>query len=174
LLAHCARALRGQPAPIDWQRAFGDLGALCSEALVALHDDALAGLALPKLDLLLQLAPKSTANRLLRARALAATGRATEAAELHAEHSGGMSRCFLRGLRERNATRRGSAGCPSLHSSLHLLRGCPQHAIYVRGLESNLQGAAVDTLRDVSSDRCCIQPAEQVRVGATRGHIWRW
>ena len=84
LLAHCARALRGQPAPIDWQRAFGDLGALCSEALVALHDDALAGLALPKLDLLLQLAPKSTANRLLRARALAATGRATEAAELHA------------------------------------------------------------------------------------------
>lgn len=84
LLAHCARALRGLQAPIDWKQADGDLLAHCSEVLAALHDDTLAGLATPKIELLLQLAPKSTANRLLHARALAATGRSADAAAVHA------------------------------------------------------------------------------------------
>lgn len=85
LLAHCSRALRGLPSLADWQIASGDLGALCSEVLAALHDDALAGLAAPKLTLMLQLAPRSTSNRLLHARALAATGRFADAAAAHAE-----------------------------------------------------------------------------------------
>lgn len=98
LIAHCARAMRGRPALVDWQRAVGDLGQLCSETLTALHDDALAGLAAPRLTLLLQLAPNSTANRLLHARALAATGRAAEAAAVHAEltAAGGANLVLLR------------------------------------------------------------------------------
>lgn len=91
LIAHCLLATFGQPSRCDLPPATGAEAVERFELLSTLGDPATAALALPRLEQLAASAPQVHTWRLLLARALLHAGRATRAAELHAELAGGVA-----------------------------------------------------------------------------------
>jgi hypothetical protein len=85
LLAHCTLAALGKPSLVDWQPGTEQLTRERLEVLTMLGSSGLGSLATTRAQALVDQDPKSWANQLLLARALASAGRPSDAAKVHNE-----------------------------------------------------------------------------------------
>ena len=85
LIAHCTLAALGKTSLVDWHPGTEQLTRERLEVLSILGSFGLGSLAATRAQALVDHDPKSWANQLLLARALAAAGRGAEAAKVHSE-----------------------------------------------------------------------------------------